>query len=270
MLSYSICRWRTGWRPRRWRRPMPGSPSTVTRSAAFGPPTTIWRSPRSRHSAPTVAPARCRSPGSTESNWPSKRSSLARWRAPSLGIRSGRAAWACRSAIMPRQAPWATRRRSPQGSPGVLRHRGSGHHRECAGLLRREHQEGTAARLERHLGPCQRADPVQLDTGKGRAVIRRAPARATPGERSGIGSKHDGRAFGRRQGCARTPLAAGGLGAAGGAVGALRHRRCDQPEFPLLRQCGPDQPGGDDPAGARDRRHLHHPHGLDRSLGRGR
>ena len=40
--------------PRRSTRPTPGSPSSATRSAASGRPTTTWRSPRSRRCAPTA------------------------------------------------------------------------------------------------------------------------------------------------------------------------------------------------------------------------
>ena len=65
-----------------------------------------------------------------------------------------------------------------EGPPRVLRHRRAGHRGERAGLLRREHQEGAGARLERHLGPRQRADPVQLD-GHAGARPRAARPRAT-------------------------------------------------------------------------------------------
>ncbi len=56
----STCRSPTGRRPRRCRRPTRGLPSSATRSAESGRPTTTWRSPRSRRCAATAAPARCR------------------------------------------------------------------------------------------------------------------------------------------------------------------------------------------------------------------
>jgi ribose transport system substrate-binding protein len=56
--SCSTSRSPTGSRPRRSRRPTPGSPSSATRSRASGPPTTTWRSAPSRPCAPTAAPAR--------------------------------------------------------------------------------------------------------------------------------------------------------------------------------------------------------------------
>ena len=66
--SCSTSRSPTGPRPKRWKRPMPGSPSSATRSAASGRPMTTWLWPRSKHCAPTAAPARCRSPASTASS----------------------------------------------------------------------------------------------------------------------------------------------------------------------------------------------------------
>ena len=55
-----------------------------------------------------------------------------------------------------------------EGPSRVLRHRRHDHVRERPGLLRLQHQGRAAARLERHLGPGKRADPVQLaDTGAG-------------------------------------------------------------------------------------------------------
>ena len=47
-------------------------------------------------------------------------------------------------------------------------------------VLRQQHQGGAEARLERHLGPRQRADPVQLaSAGRGRALRRARPRRTT-------------------------------------------------------------------------------------------
>ena len=184
--SSSTSRSPTGRPPRRSRRPTPGSPSSATRSAASGRPMTTWRSPRSRRCAPTAAPARCRSPASTASSSRSKRSSRARWPARSPGIRSGRAAWACRSATTPRPA-------SSIPSKEPKEHRefyGTGvviTARERPGVLRQQHQGRAEARLERHLGPRQRPDPVQLSRARGRA--RRAappPARPHAAERAAM------------------------------------------------------------------------------------
>ena len=62
-----------------------------------------------------------------------------------------------------------------EGASRVLRHGRHDHVRERAVVLRYQHQGRAAARLERHLGPCERADPVQLaDSSAG--ALSSAPA----------------------------------------------------------------------------------------------
>ena len=55
-----------------------------------------------------------------------------------------------------------------EGAPRVLRHGRHHHRRERPVVLRHQHQGRAAARLERHLGSRQRADPVQLAEARGR------------------------------------------------------------------------------------------------------
>ena len=176
-----------------------------------------------------------------------------------------------------------------EGTPRVLRHRRHHHRRERAVVLRHQHQGRAAARLERHLGPRQRADPVQLSRTARAASCR--PRLLPPGSvraccrprgRVRVASRAIGMVNSsghiRDLGAARRatpvkrarPLAPGVVGAGDRACPALRDHRRHQSEFPELRQFRAHQPGGDDPARARPRRDLHHPDGLDRPLGRGR
>ena len=176
----------------------------------------------SRRCAPTAAPARCRSPASTASSSRSRRSWTARWPAPSPGIRIWQGGMglsigyhAKTGKFDPSKEPKEHREFYGTGVPIT--------ERERAGVLRRAtSRREPQARLERHLGPRQRADPVQL-TGRGRA---RAAARP-PSRRRNHRLEHSR----NRRARGAAALAARRLGAARRAGGALRHHRADQPNF---------------------------------------
>ena len=249
------------------------------------------RSARSKRCAPTAAPARCRSPASTASSSRSRRSSS--------GEMAGTVAWdpywqggmglsigyhAKTGKFDPDQGA--------EGSPRVLRHRrASITKRQRQGVLRHQHQGRAEARLERHLGPRHRPDPVRLSSSCGRrrgaappdaiATAGGAPASPPSPVDAPKPCVETGHVMTRHAADAATPAA--------GRRGSMRRRwrlaswapvlvlillcaviSAINPNFLDLRQLRPHRPGGDDPAGARPRRDLRHPDGLDRPVGRGR
>ena len=127
----------------------------------------------SRRCAPTAAPARCRSPASTASSSRSRRSWPARWPAPSPGIRSGRAAWASRSATTPRPAR-STRRRSPRSTASSTAPASPVTAENAQAFYDENIKAEPQLDWNDIWGRVDRADPVQL-TRRGRARRRRAP-----------------------------------------------------------------------------------------------
>ena len=162
--------------------------------------------------------------------------------------------------------------------------------RQCAGLSTTPtSSRSRSSGLERHLGPRQRSDPVQLAGPRGAQFPGCAPlppfgliaasrqqSSAPWSIRSASGKGPDPEQLDhrpladRRRKAETAALAHCILGAGHRAAAALRDHQRHQSELPQLRQLRADQPVGDDPAGARHWRDLHHSHGIDRSLGRRR
>ena len=154
---------------------------------------------------------------------------------------------------------------------GVLITRG-----ERPGLLRHQHQGRAEARLERHLGPRQRPDPVQLSR---QAPTRRCACRAPGGRtRSGrVGPLAAGSRPGHRPPAAGQQAPRARRCAHRRLGAAHRPGRCSariiaviNPNFLTFGNFVRIAQTATIPLVARHRRHLHHPDGLDRPLGRRR
>ena len=192
----------------------------------------------------------------------------ARWPAPSPGIPSGRAAWASRSATTPRPAS-SIRRRSRRSTASSTA-------RACI-ITERERQANITtptSRAEPKLdwndiwGRVNGPDPVRLTPRTRRPTDARPHGVRSRRGRSG-GRSHDGRQRIRRARRERR-MPRSPPGRRWSSSWCSAPHRVDQPELPQPSATSCASPGGGDPAGARARRHLHHPDGLDRPLGRGR
>ena len=154
---------------------------------------------------------------------------------------------------LPRQDRQVRSGHGAEGPPRVLRHGRDHHHRERPGILREQHQGRAEARLERHLGPRQRARSSTAERLRRRA----AGAAAVPpacrwdraGARRGRRTAPSARQILASRRCCRAPAGDRRWLA---LVALLRPDLLaitSQSELPHLRQLRPHHPGGDDPAG---------------------
>ena len=170
--SSSTSRSRTGSRPRRSTRPTPGSPSSATRSAASGPPTTTWRSAAIEALRADGRAGKVPVTGidgiqlAVEAILAGEMAGTVSWDPfwqGGMGLSLGYHAKTGK--FDPTQGA--------EGTPRVLRHAASSSPPTTPRNSTRTTSRRAQARLERHLGPRDRPDPVQLSGSADRPLAGR-------------------------------------------------------------------------------------------------